>query len=206
SNAVLLIKSQLLEVRNHANTRQAKAPFDQFYAGLQNTSIAAKFIDHESFEQCPLIRFQKLQRSQQGGEHSTAVDVADQQAGGICGFCHPQIDDVMISQIDFSRRTRAFEQYNLMVRCKLLIAFKNNREHLVYPFRVVIGCRYLSQDFPEQYDLRTGIGTRFDEYGIHFDHRWHSARLRLKRLRASNLPSVGGGSGVERHVLRFEGS
>ena len=53
-------------------------------------------------------------RSEQRCENAAAIDIADEQAGGIGGMGHAHVDDIALAQIDLRRRAGAFEQNQLI--------------------------------------------------------------------------------------------
>ena len=80
----------------------------------QQRFIAAKFVDDKAANARAIFGFEQFQRAKQRCENAAAIDVADQQAGGIGGMGHAHVDDIVLAQIDLRRRARAFEQNQLI--------------------------------------------------------------------------------------------
>ena len=64
---------------------------------------------------------------------------------------------------------------------------------------------FVANGFAVQNDLRCMIGTGFKQQRIHVCFTRNASSLSLYGLRTTYLEAVGGGIGVECHILRFEG-
>ena len=144
------------------------------------------------------------ERAQEGCENAAAVDVPHQQAGGVRRARHAHVHDIVFSQVDLGRRAGSFKNYHLVIRRQFLIAFQNHRKEILYSARVIIRCRHLAPDPPQQDDLRACVRRGFDEHRIHFGTGRYPASLGLQSLGAAYLAPIGRGGRVERHVLGLE--
>src|SRR5450631_1254287 len=117
-----------MQIGDDADTRQPNSPFNHFHPGLQQALITTEFIDHESLEQCPVGRLQELQRSEQRSKYSATINISNEYAGSMRCVRHAEIDDIVLLQIDFCRRSSPFEQDEVVLRRQPPIALKDGGE------------------------------------------------------------------------------
>ncbi len=91
------------KIWNYAEYRFAGFALQPLHAGLQQTNVAAKAIDHETAHALPLGRRQAFERTEEMREHAAAVDVGHQDHRAIDRFGKTHVGDVALAQVDFRR-------------------------------------------------------------------------------------------------------
>src|ERR1039458_4556171 len=113
---------------NNPDTRQPKSLLDHFYAWLQQAWIAPKLVDDEPFEQCPVGGFEEFHSSEQRGKYTASINISNQDARSVRCVRHAEIDDIVLLQVDFRRRSRSLQQDEVVLGRKFLIALKHDGE------------------------------------------------------------------------------
>jgi hypothetical protein len=112
-------------------------------------------------------------------------------------LCHAQVDDVAILQIDFGRRSRSFENYQLILSSENLVARADKGEKFLIPALEIVFCRELREDLSPNDDLRGRVTGGLEEHWIHVDGGRNARGFRLQGLCATDLEPFRSGSGVQ---------
>ena len=141
------------------------------------------------------------------GDDAAPVDVADQHHRHAGARREAHIGDVVGAQVDFGRRPRPLHDDEVGALAHL----RPRVQHRVHQFRLerlVVARPRLARHAALHDHLRTGVGLRLEENGIHVDARRHAAGQRLQPLPAPDLAAacvaILGDGGVVGHVLRLE--
>ncbi len=140
-------------------------------------------------------------RSDDAGDHATAVDVSREDNRNVRGLCESHIGDVALTQIGFGRTAGALDHDQIGIHANLSEAVEHERQQGATPF-ISSGLK-LPEAFPLNDDLRTPVGFRLQQYRVHVNARCHHGGARLQRLRTPDLAALHRRR-IVRHVLRLE--
>jgi hypothetical protein len=99
--------------RHHAETVKAGAFADRGDAGVEQTRVAAEFVDDVAGKPAALACRQQRMGPDELGDHAASIDVADQCHRHVGGLREPHIGDVPGTQVDLSRAAGAFDQHQI---------------------------------------------------------------------------------------------
>src|SRR5216683_7356594 len=110
---VLLWNTHDGQKRKYPQHRDGGALLQKAKAGFEQRNVTAKLVDQKSLDSLPLGGGQQLNRAHQGCEHTSSVDVSDQDNRSIREFSNRPVNQVAIAQVDFRSTTGAFDDYQI---------------------------------------------------------------------------------------------
>ena len=115
---VFLREIQGPDIRNDAQHGSSCSPVQIFVRRGEQGGIPAETVHEESGEEPALFRGKGEPCAEEGGVESAAVDVASEQnlRAGLAG--HGHVHDIVLFEVDFSGRSRAFEHHDPVLRGK----------------------------------------------------------------------------------------
>jgi hypothetical protein len=128
------------------------------------------------------------------------------QTTGTSQLCHAHIDDIVLLEVDLGWRTSPFENDDVILCGKRLIAFSDDRHQLFNTPQMVVGGTHVAPYLASNDHLRRHVAGWLEEYRVHMDRRRGTRSLCLQRLGAADLEAFDRRGRVERHILRFERS
>src|SRR5262249_30357944 len=108
-DAVLLGDTEMLDVRQLAETGAPGVLFQQLRPSVEQAQVASKTIDDESPNEVALVAFQKSKRADNRGEYSSPIDVGHQHSAAADGFRKRQIDDIAIFEVQLHGTSGALD-------------------------------------------------------------------------------------------------
>ena len=85
-----------LQVRCHANYRDATSFFQHLHTGIKNGFVPSEFVDDQTLYHLFFLIFQKHHRTDQLGKYAAAVDISDQKHRCFYKLGHTHIDDIIL--------------------------------------------------------------------------------------------------------------
>ena len=136
-------------------------------------------------------------------EHAAAINVGHQQRRGVHQAREAEIHDIPLAQVHLSHAARALH-HDVIVRGRQAVetlqrAFAD-KGHVLVIFAGGQRLPHLALNHHLGRRIRFGL----QQNGIHVGDRVHPAGLGLGRLGAPNLPAVGRGKRIIRHILRLK--
>ena len=152
----------------------------------------------------PLPFGKDLHRTDERGEDTPPVDVADKQDGGCRIAGHGHIDDIVGLEVHFGRASRAFQHDGVVFPGQGIEGPLRRVKGLGFVTDIGIHV-HIPDGLPQDDHLRTRIAVRFQEDGIHAHIRIDASGLGLNDLGPAHLTAVVRHVRIERHVLGLEG-
>ena len=199
----ILVVDVDLHVRDHADDGQPAPLLQHPHAGIQDRLVAAEFVDDQPFQQRLLIRVQEHLRAQQLGKDAASVDIPRKEDRRADRLRESHVDDVVLFEVDLRRAPRAFDHDDVVLPRKGAVSVEDHRHQALFVGKIS-PCVHISQHFPVDDHLGSGVCRGLEQYRIHPHVRQDAGRLRLHDLRAAHLQPVCRDIGVERHILRFK--
>ena len=161
-----------------------------------------KKADNKTFDKIPLLRFQALQGADDLGKYPAAMNVRHQNNRCLGVNGHPQVDDVIIHQIDFGARAGAFQNKQIVFVPQPVQCSGSGAEKSIFFAVIVSRCSILA-DTAQQHDLRPDVAGGLEQHGIHIHMRCNPGRFGLNDLSAPHLESFRCHTGIVGHILGF---
>ena len=201
----ILVLQRDIQIRHHAEHRLAGPRLEYVKPRIEDRLVAAKLVDDESPDACPLLRLQQLDRPEQLRKYTAAIDVTHQQHRRIRDRRHAHIDEVVLPEIHLRRTPRALDHDDVILRRERFIRLAHDRQQRLLVAIVRAG-RHIALRHPAHDHLRADIGGRLQQNRIHPRVWGNAGGLCLDDLRASHLEPFIRDEAVERHVLRLKRS
>ena len=112
-------------MRYHAKAAQPRTCSECSDAAVEQSYIPSELVDDVAREQCPLACGQKRMSADELGDYPAALDIADQHDWDIRRLGKPHIGDVSITQIDFGRAPRPFDEDEVSRLAELIRAVRD---------------------------------------------------------------------------------
>lgn len=142
-------------------------------------------------------------RADQGRDHTTAVDIADENHGHVSAGGKPHIGDVAGAQVDFGRRAGAFDDHEIGAGGHLFETLHDRAEEARFESLVFLPLGLARHPALDD-DLAAHIRLRLQKHRVHMHGGRHARGKRLEPLRTADLAAVVGNGGIVRHVLGLE--
>ena len=110
---VLRIQDKAGQVRQHSEGGDAATGLQLLHGIAQEVRVAAEHVDDEGVDTAAELLGQHGNRPVQVGEHASPVDVPhhhDRYAGPAG---QPEVDDVVVQQVDLGRAARTFADHHV---------------------------------------------------------------------------------------------
>src|SRR5713226_2687020 len=109
---------RLRQPRYEAERRPAREARDRGQALLEQSGIAAKFVDDKAVDACTLVLFQNEMRAGKAGDNAAAIDIPEHHHRHVDRRGKSHIGDVAGSQVDLRRAASALDQDDISVARK----------------------------------------------------------------------------------------
>ena len=125
------------------------------------------------------------------GEDATTIDVGDDDHRAIDRFGKAHVGNVARPQVDFGRRSGAFDHHRVVLRGQPPPGSQNglHRPWLVF---LVVARIEVHRDFAVNDHLRLLVGRRLEQHRVEISMRQQAASQRLQRLGPTNFATVDG--------------
>ena len=202
-DAVFGLDMQVVHVGNHREGWHRGFFLEPFQSGFEQRHIAAKAVDYEPDHALLLGFAEQRPGSVEMRKHTAAIDIGNDDDRAIGGLGKPHVGNIVFAQVDLGRAAGTLDQHEFVVFYETGMRVEHRRHQ--FGLVRVVGHRVHVVDGAAVDDhLRTLVAGRLEQDRVH-RHRWFQpAGLRLHRLRATNLATLGGDRGIERHILRLE--
>jgi hypothetical protein len=204
SQGILFWHIQVAPVRKHAGAGQSRFTGHSFDSIVKQGRLAPKFIDGERLHM-PTIGFvEQSPGPYKRGEYASSLNVTDEQyrRRGIAGHLH--VDDVAVSQVDFSRTPGALEHHDIEGLGQPLKSLLR-RSPILTPHATKILRTQGSDHLASDDELRCRVRFGLDQDRIEVGSRRQPAGGGLDGLCPADFFAVRRDEGIVGHVLRLEG-
>ena len=158
---VLIIDTQLVEVRDDTQDRYACPFFEEGQRRFKQGDITPELIDDEPFHEGSLILIKQHQRADDRSKRTAAVNVSDKEDRRVAFLRDTHVDDIIFLQIHFRRTAGPFDDQRIIMRLHIGQGFLHTRPCLLAVLVLVIGSTVVTDRLPQKNDLRAGIARRF---------------------------------------------
>jgi hypothetical protein len=180
---------------DHTEWRPAGFPCDRIEPIVEQSSIAAEFVDDETTDAFAFARLQNRVRAHQAGDDAAAIDVACEDHRNVGGLGESHVGDVSVPQVDLCRTAGTFDQYDIAVPCQVFEAVEHGREE-VGASTCVIACAKSACALALDDYLCAGVGLRLQKHRVHVNARLQARCARLHRLCAADFAALDRNGGV----------
>ena len=165
--------------------------------------VAAELVDDEAADEALFVHGKQPERPEELGEDAAAVDVADEEDGGIQVAGNGHVDDVGRLQVQLGRAAGALDDQEVEPDAEAVERLDDRRPEGPLALVVLAG-RHRPPGVAMNNHLRAVVGLGLEEDRVHVDVGLDPRGERLERLSPADLAAVGADGGVVRHVLRLE--
>ncbi len=206
-NGVFFFDVDVVVVGDHTQHGNAAEVLEHLPSLFKEPQVAAEFVDEDAFDVCPLFGPQQHDGSVYAGEDAAAVDVANQKDVGARVHGHGHVDQVAVAQVDLGEAAGPFHHDGVMSGGQAVVRGVDGFAKFGPTFlaEVVVGIA-VADGLSVEHDLGSVVALRLEQQGIHIGMAGHSGGFGLHGLGAADLQALGGGEGVQGHVLGLERS
>ena len=192
------------QVGHHPQHRQPGLFFQHGKPGAQDLHVSPELVDHQSFDPCPLLRFQQCHGAVELGEHPAPVNVPCQQHRGVHQLCQPHVDDVVCLQVDLGGAACPLNDDDVVFGSKAVVGGKDLRDQAPLHPEIVCG-GHLPPHLSVYNDLTAHVAAGLQQDRVHPYIRLRPRCLCLHHLGTSHFQPAAGDKAVQCHVLAFKG-
>ena len=215
TDGVFLVDIDVFIIRYHAQHGYATEVFQHAPSLVEEAQVATELIDNNTLDESAVFLALQHDAAIDRGKDAPSVDVAYQDDSSPRMARHRQVDEVGSAQVDFGDAARALHHDGVIPCCQavegaayLLAEVEGGLrggtlQHTI-PAPVVVGIA-VADGATVEHHLRGMVGAGLEQQGVHVGMAGDACGLGLYGLGTSYLQSLGGGIGVERHVLCLEG-
>ena len=139
-----------------------------------------------------------------GGENPAPVDVGHQQDCGPGLLGHPEVDQVVLLQIQLHGAAGPLQNDELMLAAEAAEALHHQAGEPRFVPVIFLG-REVAVDLAVDDHLGAHLAAGLEQYGIHVHVGGQAGRLGLHHLGPPHLAALRGDEAVQGHVLGLEG-
>ncbi len=200
---VLGVEGHVVDPRQHADGGDTTTAFEVGQPSSEQGWVAPELVDHEGLDPRPQRGRKQLDGAVQRGEDTTPIDVAHHQGGEAGRVRHPQVDDVVVQEVDLGGIARSLGDHHVESAPQVSEAVEDGGEEprLVV---VVLGGGEMGQGPAEEDDLAGALPGGLEQDRVHRHLGLHLCGQGLHALSPADLVARRGDEGVEGHVLGLE--
>ena len=105
-------------------------------------------------------------------------------------FCHTHIHNIVRLEVDLGGTARPLDHQQIIFLLKAVKGFLDRAPCLERIALVILTRTHIANRLSHDDDLRLRVSRRFQQHGVHVDHRSKPRRFRLCDLRTPHLASV----------------
>ncbi len=204
AQSVLLVDAEPVPEGQHAVRPPPGEVTEHVQPRLQQPGVAPELVHQEPGDQLLVLGREQGDGAEEGGEHASAVDVADDEHGQPRVPRDPHVDDVGPPQVDLGRAPRPLTDHRVIRAPQLCQAVQHRAEQALLAPAVVPARAQLAHRLAQQHHLAALFATGLEQHRVHQRGRLDAARLGLHGLRPADLRALARDERVQGHVLRLE--
>ena len=132
---------------------------DDGEAGREQAGIAAKLVDREGLDPCPVGLGEDRMRADQARDHAASVDIAEEDHRYIGGLGEAHIGDIAGAEIDLGRAPRPFDEDHVGAFADPREAFEHARQEFALA-AAILRRPHRAEALPLDDDLRARCRSR----------------------------------------------
>ena len=204
-NGVLIVDTQLIQVRNDPEHRDSRLFFQERKSRFQKGNIAPELVDYKALHKSPFFRFQKFQCPHDGSQGAAPVDIGDKEYRRMAFLCNPHVHDIILFEVHFRRAAGPFDDESIEMGFHVVQALLHRIPGPLAVAVLVFRSAVIAYGLAEENDLGAGIAGGLQEHRIHLHNRKGPRSFRLGYCGPADFTARQGDVGIQRHILGLEG-